>query len=107
MIIGCHEILKNNDSALTNLRKEHKHIFIDEYQDNNYALNKIINLIAEKQPSITVVGDEDQCIYSFRGANYYNIPDFRNRYASHPNYAEIPLVENRRSTQQILDFANA
>jgi len=107
MIIGCYEILNKNKSVLTKVRKENRHIFIDEYQDNNYALNKIVNLIAEKQPSITVVGDEDQCIYSFRGANYYNIPDFRNRYASHPNYAEIALVENRRSTQEILDLANA
>ena len=48
-----------------------------------------MNLIAEKDPSITVVGDEDQCIYSFRGANYYNIADFRKRYESHRNYAEI------------------
>ena len=60
-----------------------------------------------EKPSITVVGDEDQCIYSFRGANYYNISDFRNRYKSHANYSEITLSENRRSTQQILDLANA
>lgn len=107
MIFGCYEVLKNNPSVLTQVRNEFRHIFIDEYQDNNYALNKVVNLIAENNPSITVVGDEDQCIYSFRGANYYNISDFRNRYKSHPNYAEIPLVENRRSTQKILDLANA
>jgi len=107
MILGCYEILKNNKSVLQKVRDEYRHIFIDEYQDNNYALNKIVNLIAEKDPSITVVGDEDQCIYSFRGANYYNIADFRERYESNPNYAEIPLVENRRSTQEILDLANA
>ncbi|GIS56362.1 MAG: hypothetical protein CM1200mP1_03000 [Candidatus Neomarinimicrobiota bacterium] len=59
-----------------------------------------------ENPSITVVGDEDQCIYPFRGANYYNISDFRNRYKSHSKYAEITLSENRRSTQQILDIAN-
>jgi len=107
MILGCYEVLKNDEAILTQVREEFRHIFIDEYQDNNYALNKIVNLIAEKDPSITVVGDEDQCIYSFRGANYYNIADFRNRYESHSNYAEIPLVENRRSTQEILDLANA
>ncbi len=107
MILGCYEVLKNDASVLKQVRDEFRHIFIDEYQDNNYALNKIVNLIAEKDPSITVVGDEDQCIYSFRGANYYNIADFRNRYESHPDYAEIPLVENRRSTQEILDLANA
>ena len=107
MILGCYEVLKNDVSVLKQVRDEFRHIFIDEYQDNNYALNKIVNLIAEKDSSITVVGDEDQCIYSFRGANYYNIADFRNRYESHPDYAEIPLVENRRSTQEILDLANA
>ena len=106
MILGCYELLKGNKAILTNVRDEFRHIFIDEYQDNNYALNLIVNLIAEKEPSITVVGDEDQCIYSFRGANYYNISDFRNQYGSHPKYAEIPLVENHRSTQEILDLAN-
>jgi len=107
MILDCYRVLKNDPSVLNKVRKECRHIFIDEYQDNNYALNKIINLIANKKPSITVVGDEDQCIYSFRGANYYNISDFRNRYKSDPNYAEITLIENRRSTQEILDLANA
>ena len=106
MIVGCYELLNNNESILKKVRKEFKHIFIDEYQDNNYALNKIVNLIMTENPSITVVGDEDQCIYSFRGANYYNISDFRNRYKSHSKYAEITLSENRRSTQQILDIAN-
>ncbi|MDP6276468.1 MAG: UvrD-helicase domain-containing protein, partial [Candidatus Marinimicrobia bacterium] len=90
MILDCFEVLKKSQSVLKQVREEYRHIFIDEYQDNNYALNKIVNLIAENDPSITVVGDEDQCIYSFRGANYYNIADFRNRYESHPNYAEIP-----------------
>ena len=106
MIVGCYELLNNNESILKKVRKEFKHIFIDEYQDNNYALNKIVNLIMTENPSITVVGDEDQCIYSFRGANYYNISDFRNHYKSHSEYAEITLSENRRSTQQILDIAN-
>ena len=86
--------------------KRYRHIFIDEYQDNNYALNKIINFIAGSKPSITVVGDEDQCIYSFRGANYYNIKDFEKRYSSFPNYKMVKLVENYRSTSQILDLAN-
>jgi len=107
MILGCYTILKEDETVLKKVRSEFCHIFIDEYQDNNYALNLIVNLIAEKNPSITVVGDEDQCIYSFRGANYYNIADFRNRYQSHSKYAEIPLEENRRSTQAILDLANA
>ena len=107
MIIGCYKLLNNDLKALKEVRKQFKHIFIDEYQDNNYALNKIIDLIMDKRPSITVVGDEDQCIYSFRGANYHNISDFRHRYKSQSNYAEITLIENRRSTQQILNLANS
>ena len=107
MILACYQVLLNEPSVLKKVRKQFRHIFIDEYQDNNYALNKIINLIANEKPSITVVGDEDQCIYSFRGANYYNISDFRNQYENNLNYAEIRLIENRRSTQEILDLANS
>ena len=63
MILGCYELLKFDKSVLKEVRNEYQHIFIDEYQDNNYALNKIINFIMSEKPSITVVGDEDQCIY--------------------------------------------
>ncbi len=106
MILGSHKLLSSNKTVLKEVRNKHKHIFIDEYQDNNYALNIIINLISNHNPSITVVGDEDQCIYSFRGANYNNINDFRKRYSNHSQYSEIQLIENRRSTQEILDLAN-
>ena len=107
MLLHCHTLLKNNPDVLKTVQKKFRHIFIDEYQDNNYALNKIVNLIAKKHASITAVGDEDQCIYSFRGANYYNIQDFENRYSSHPHFKIVKLVENYRSTQEILDLANA
>tara|TARA_Y100000758_G_scaffold237964_1_gene174180 strand:- start:1359 stop:4367 length:3009 start_codon:yes stop_codon:yes gene_type:complete len=107
MILDCWNMLNSSSTVLNNTRKKYKHIFIDEYQDNNYALNKIINFIAGHKPSITVVGDEDQCIYSFRGANYYNIKDFEKRYSSFPNYKMVKLVENYRSSSEILDLANA
>jgi len=106
MILGSHKLLSSNKKVLSEVRNNYKHIFIDEYQDNNYALNIIVNLINNHNPSITVVGDEDQCIYSFRGANYNNINDFRKRYSNHAQYSEIQLIENRRSTQEILDLAN-
>ena len=106
MVQSCYNILANNNDILYKVRKEFRHIFIDEYQDNNYALNKIINLIIENDPSITVVGDEDQCIYSFRGANYFNISDFRKRYGTFESYNEVTLIENRRSTQKILNLSN-
>ena len=107
MILDCWNMLNSNSTVLNNTRIKYKHIFIDEYQDNNYALNKIINFIAGDKPRITVVGDEDQCIYSFRGANYYNIKDFEKRYSSFPNYKKVKLVENYRSSSEILDLANA
>ena len=106
MILDCWNMLNSNSTVLNNTRKKYKHIFIDEYQDNNYALNKIINFIAGDKPSITVVGDEDQCIYSFRGANYFNIKDFEKRYSSYPNYKMVKLVENYRSSSEILSLAN-
>ena len=107
MILGCWTMLNTHPHILHIVREKYQHIFIDEYQDNNYALNKIINLIAGDAPSITVVGDEDQCIYSFRGANYYNIKDFEDRYKSLSNYVTVKLMENYRSSSEILNLANA
>ena len=107
MILDCWTMLNTHPYILNIVRDKYQHIFIDEYQDNNYALNKIINLIAGDEPSITVVGDEDQCIYSFRGANYYNIKDFEDRYQTLPNYTAVKLVENYRSSSEILGLANA
>lgn len=106
MLLHCYRLLTNKPEVLKTVQEKFKHIFIDEYQDNNYALNKIANLIAKKYASITAVGDEDQCIYSFRGANYYNIQDFENRYSYHSDFKIVKLVENYRSTQEILHLAN-
>ncbi|NQV36756.1 MAG: ATP-dependent helicase [Candidatus Marinimicrobia bacterium] len=106
MIQQCWESLKD-PTVLQQVREKYKHIIVDEFQDNNYALNKIVNHIVKPNPSLTVVGDEDQCIYSFRGANYYNIHDFRNKYRNHPQFKEVALETNFRSTQSILDLANS
>jgi len=107
MVMKLWDLINTKQSVLENIQNEFKHIFIDEYQDNNVSLNKIMNLIAGQRAWITVVGDEDQCIYSFRGANYFNIQDFRNRYAQDQNYSEVKLVENHRSSTEILNLANA
>jgi len=106
MIFDCWEMLRSDTDILTQVRQQFRHIIIDEYQDNNYALNRIISQISGDSPCITVVGDEDQCIYSFRGANYYNIQDFRQKYEVKKNRGEVTLEENHRSTQEILDLAN-
>ncbi len=106
MIQQCWDLMQK-PQILATLRSRHKHLIIDEFQDNNFALNEILGRLAEKSGSITVVGDDDQVIYSFRGASAYNISDFKKRYSHYHEYAEIALAKNYRSTQAILDAANA
>ena len=106
MVYQCWHLLESRPDVLQTLQERYRTIIVDEFQDNNYALNMIVGHLAEKHHSITVVGDDDQCIYSFRGASAYNIRDFRQRYCKTPGYAEIVLDENHRSTQPILDLAN-
>ena len=106
MIFHAWSLLKNDLSVLTNIQNKIKHIIIDEFQDNNYALNQVIGLIGDKSKSITVVGDDDQTIYSFRGASKYNLDFFSKNYQSHPKYLRVTLNTSFRSHQQILDTAN-
>lgn len=106
MISKCHEIIKTDPGILSDLTLKYGHIIIDEFQDNNFALNEVIGLIADKHGSITVVGDDDQIIYTFRGASAYNINEFRSRYKRFKDYKEISLEENFRSHFQILKAAN-
>ena len=103
MILQAYILLKRNDTVLQAVQEKYQHVIIDEFQDNNFALNEIIGLIAKNHHQITVVGDEDQTIYSFRGANSYNISEFKKRFGGEP----IALEDNFRSTQSILDLANA
>ena len=106
MIYSAYHILSSNNKVLSNTQDTYRHIIVDEFQDNNFALNEIVDLIAGKRQFITVVGDDDQVIYSFRGANNYNISAFRERYGKHKNYKSISLENNYRSNQKILDLAN-
>ena len=91
MIKDAYNSLKNDKAVLNDVRNKFKHIIIDEFQDNNYALNEIARLISGKNESITVVGDDDQVIYSFRGANAFNISTFENTYKSNNQYKTITL----------------
>ena len=107
MILSAFKLLNSNSVVLKKVQDKFQHLIIDEFQDNNFALNEVIGLIAKKRKQITVVGDEDQVIYSFRGASIHNIHLFRNRYSGHVQYLEIALEENFRSNQEILNVANA
>jgi DNA helicase-2/ATP-dependent DNA helicase PcrA len=106
MISNLWGIILNSENVKTQLQERYTHIIVDEFQDNNHALSQVINMIAQPQNNITVVGDDDQCIYSFRGANIQNISGFKSKYDGNPEYAEIPLMENYRSTKSILKLAN-
>ena len=107
MILSAYTMLSSNTELLKKVQDQYRHIIVDEFQDNNFALNKIIALMAGDRKFVTVVGDDDQVIYSFRGANSFNIKTFRDRYREHENFKSIALEKNYRSSQPILDLANA
>jgi DNA helicase-2/ATP-dependent DNA helicase PcrA len=101
-IFFTYRLLKENSNILKELKNKFKFILVDEFQDTNYAQNEIIKLICGENGNITVVGDDDQSIYRFRGASISNILDFKSCYK---NITEVVLNKNYRSTQQILDSA--
>lgn len=97
------ELFKKHPESLEHYQDKFKYILIDEYQDTNEAQYIFTKMIAAKYKNICVVGDPDQAIYSFRGANYRNILNFEKDYK---NASSIVLEENYRSTKNILDAAN-
>ena len=80
------------------------HLLVDEYQDTNHAQYRIVRLLGERHRSVFVVGDEDQSVYAFRGADIRNILDFERDF---PDATVVELAQNYRSTQRILDAANS
>ena len=97
-------ILSENPDILERYQERFEYILVDEYQDTNNSQYVLINLLAQGHGNICVVGDDDQSIYRFRGANVGNILSFREDY---PDAKIIKLEQNYRSTQNILDAANA
>lgn len=95
--------LLDDKYVLDIIQNRYQYIVVDEYQDTNNIQYEIINLIAAKYRNICVVGDEDQSIYAFRGANIENILNFEKDY---PDAYTIKLERNYRSTKRILDTAN-
>ncbi|NOR66678.1 MAG: AAA family ATPase [Woeseiaceae bacterium] len=97
-------LLRRHDDVRKMLANQFLHILVDEYQDTNAVQSAIVDLLASKHRNVTVVGDDSQSIYSFRGANFENIVSFKERY---PDAKEYRLETNYRSTPEILAVANA
>ena len=98
------ELFKLDKEVLASYQERFKYIMVDEYQDTNTAQFELIRLLASKYKNLCVVGDDDQSIYKFRGANIYNILNFEKHF---PDATVIKLEQNYRSTQNILDAANS
>ncbi|MEI8143600.1 MAG: ATP-dependent DNA helicase [Candidatus Berkelbacteria bacterium] len=97
--LSC-KMLRENKKVLADCHKRFKYILVDEFQDTNYAQNELVKLLSQGENNLTVVGDDDQSIYRFRGASISNIMQFKEEY---PEITEIVLTQNYRSTQEILD----
>jgi len=104
LIVKTVELFKTRPEVLNLYQERFKYIMVDEYQDTNTAQFELIRLLADKYRNLCVVGDDDQSIYKFRGANIRNILDFEKNYK---DAAVIKLEQNYRSTQNVLDAANA
>ena len=97
------ELFKLDKEVLASYQERFRYIMVDEYQDTNTAQFELIRLLASKYKNLCVVGDDDQSIYKFRGANIYNILNFEKHFS---DAIVIKLEQNYRSTQNILDAAN-
>ena len=97
-------LLQVDEEALQEWQTRFQHIMVDEYQDTNKAQNELVLLLGEKHQNVCVVGDSDQSIYGFRGADIRNILEFEKAF---PSTTVIVLDQNYRSTQNILDAANS
>ncbi|MBS5081354.1 MAG: DNA helicase PcrA [Clostridiales bacterium] len=103
LIVKTVELFRNCPDVLDYYQERFKYIMVDEYQDTNTAQFKLVSLFAEKYQNLCVVGDDDQSIYKFRGANIGNILNFEKMFA---DARTIKLEQNYRSTQNILNAAN-
>jgi DNA helicase-2/ATP-dependent DNA helicase PcrA len=102
LLIFTLQLLKNNETLLNYYQDQYKYILIDEFQDTNIIQYELIKLLASKHKNVFIVGDPDQSIYGFRGANYENYTYFLNDFKP----KVIVLDENYRSTMHVLNAAN-
>lgn len=103
IIVKTVQLFEENPDVLEYYQKKFHYIMVDEYQDTNNAQYKLVSLLSSARRNLCVVGDDDQSIYKFRGANIRNILDFEQEF---PDAEVIKLEQNYRSTQTILNAAN-
>ncbi len=103
LLVETLELLADHPPVLESYRKRFRYVMVDEYQDTNYAQYMMIKLLTDESRNLCVVGDDDQSIYGWRGADIRNILDFEKDY---PDATVIKLEQNYRSTANILDAAN-
>ena len=103
LLLNLALLLRQNEAVRVTLSDRYKYIMVDEYQDTNKLQAEIVKLLASKNRNLMVVGDDAQCIYSFRGSTIQNILTFGEEFK---DYKIIKLEENYRSTQPILNLAN-
>jgi DNA helicase-2/ATP-dependent DNA helicase PcrA len=104
LLLHWKRLLDESPEAAAQLAASYDHILVDEYQDTNHLQGEVIDRMAKVKRNVTVVGDDAQAIYSFRGASFQNILGFPERY---PGAATFRLTRNYRSTPEILALANA
>lgn len=103
LLVKTVELFKSVPEVLNNYQERFHYVMVDEYQDTNTVQFELVRLLAGKYNNLCVVGDDDQSIYKFRGANIFNILNFEKHF---PNARVIKLEQNYRSTKNILDAAN-
>lgn len=104
LIVEAYKLLRDHPDVLNRYQDRFRYLMVDEYQDTNRAQYLLVNLLAKKYRNICVVGDEDQSIYKWRGADIKNILDFQKDY---PEAQMVKLEQNYRSTQTIISAASA
>ena len=104
LLINTVKLFREHKDVLVQYQQRFEHILIDEYQDTNIAQNAIVMMLADAHHNVCVVGDTDQSVYRFRGADFRNILQFETAF---PEVTVVVLAQNYRSTQTILDAANA
>ncbi len=102
LIFYTHKLFSTRPAILEKLKKQYKYILVDEFQDVNYSQYELVKMLSDDNSCLTVVGDDDQSIYAFRGASVSNIMRFKDDF---PKAREVVLNENYRSNQAILDLA--